>query len=55
MIDDFVVMEGCGAYCAGMSAKNYNSFPETAEVLQDHDGSFRLIRKRQALAKIMEN
>ncbi|MCE9500584.1 MAG: diaminopimelate decarboxylase, partial [Leptospira sp.] len=54
-IGDFVAMEGCGAYCAGMSTKNYNSFPETAEILKNHDGSFRLIRKRQALEQMMEN
>ena len=29
---DLMVVEGCGAYVAGMSAKNYNSFPEAAEV-----------------------
>ena len=27
-----MVVEGCGAYVAGMSAKNYNSFPEAPEV-----------------------
>ena len=25
------MVEGCGAYVAGMSAKNYNSFPEAPE------------------------
>ncbi|CAN0279733.1 unnamed protein product, partial [Laminaria digitata] len=29
---DLIVVEGCGAYVAGMSAKNYNSFPEAPEV-----------------------
>lgn len=28
------MVEGCGAYVAGMSAKNYNSFPEAPEVRQ---------------------
>ena len=31
-IGDLCVIEGAGAYCASMSAKNYNSFPEAAEV-----------------------
>ncbi|EMJ97734.1 diaminopimelate decarboxylase [Leptospira alstonii] len=54
-LGDYVVMEGAGAYCSSMSAKNYNSFPETAEVLVDLDGSFRLIRKRQNLEQIFQN
>lgn len=31
-VGDLVVVEGCGAYVSGMSAKNYNSFPEAPEV-----------------------
>ncbi|AYV55306.1 diaminopimelate decarboxylase [Leptospira kmetyi] len=54
-LGDYVVMEGAGAYCSSMSTKNYNSFPETAEVLVDLDGSFRLIRKRQNLEQIFQN
>lgn len=54
-IGDYMVMEGVGAYCAGMSTKNYNSFPETPEVLLEENGNFRLIRKRQTLEQIMEN
>lgn len=54
-IGDYVVIEGCGAYCASMSTKNYNSFPEAAEVLQDLDGHFHLIRKKQFLNQILEN
>ncbi|MGQ2872785.1 diaminopimelate decarboxylase, partial [Leptospira santarosai] len=52
---DYVVMEGAGAYCSSMSAKNYNSFPETAEILINLDGSFQLIRKRQNLEQIFQN
>ena len=51
-IGDFIVMEGAGAYCAGMSAKNYNSFPEAAEVLQRNDGELHEIRGRQSLENI---
>lgn len=54
-IGDYMVMEGVGAYCAGMSTKNYNSFPETPELLIEANGNFRLIRKRQSLDQMMEN
>ncbi|MBE8398469.1 diaminopimelate decarboxylase, partial [Leptospira borgpetersenii serovar Hardjo-bovis] len=37
------------------STKNYNSFPETAEVLVDSDGSFQLIRRRQNWEQIFQN
>jgi len=49
------VMDGAGAYCSGMSAKNYNSFPEAAEVLVDQSGKVHLIRKRQSLEQIYQN
>ena len=52
---DAVVIGGAGAYCAGMSSKNYNSFPEAAEVLLDRDGALHLIRKRQTLNQVLEN
>lgn len=32
---DVCVVEGSGAYCAGMCTKNYNSFPEAPEVSPD--------------------
>ncbi|WP_025183410.1 diaminopimelate decarboxylase [Leptospira kirschneri] len=54
-LGDYVVMEGAGAYCSSMSTKNYNSFPETAEVLLNSDGSFQLIRKRQNWEQIFQN
>ncbi len=54
-IGDFLVIEGCGAYCAGMSAIHYNSFPEAAEVLLKTDGTFKLIRKRENWKEIMRN
>ncbi len=52
---DLCVIEGAGAYCAGMSAKNYNSFPESPEVLLQKDGKLRLIRRRQTLEQIVQN
>ena len=54
-IGDIVVIDGSGAYCAGMSTKNYNSFPEAPEVLVDREGNAHVIRKRQLLEQIYEN
>jgi diaminopimelate decarboxylase len=54
-IGDLCVIEGAGAYCAGMSAKNYNSFPEAPEVMLEEKGKLRLIRKRQSLDQIVQN
>lgn len=54
-IGDAIAIEGTGAYCSGMSAKNYNSFPEAAEVLLHTDGTHRLIRSRQSLDQMLEN
>ena len=54
-IGDLVVVEGAGVYCSSMSAKNYNSFPEAAEVMRDGAGGLHLIRRRQTLAQVMQN
>jgi diaminopimelate decarboxylase len=54
-VGDLCVIEGAGAYCAGMSAKNYNSFPEAPEVLLEETGALRLIRQRQTLEQIVQN
>ncbi len=54
-IGDVVVIGGAGAYCAGMAAKNYNSFPEAPEVLLDPKGGLHLIRRRQSLPQMVEN
>jgi len=54
-IGDAVVIGGAGAYCSGMAAKNYNSFPEAAEVMIGRDGRVRLIRKRQTLDQVVQN
>lgn len=54
-IGDLVTIEGSGAYCAGMSTKNYNSFPESPEVLISEKGEIHLIRKRQTLEQIVVN
>jgi diaminopimelate decarboxylase len=54
-IGDILVMDGSGAYCSGMSAKNYNSFPEAPEVLVDMQGKAHLIRKRQEPTDMYKN
>lgn len=54
-IGDVVCIGGAGAYCAGMAAKNYNSFPEAQEVLRDRNDCFHLIRRRQQLDQIVGN
>jgi len=54
-IGDLCVIDGVGAYCSGMSTKNYNSFPEAPEVLLDAIGHSHLIRKKQGVEQIIEN
>jgi diaminopimelate decarboxylase len=54
-IGDLCVIEGAGAYCAAMSTKNYNSFPEAPELLLEENGRLRLIRQRQTLDQIIKN
>lgn len=44
-IGDLISVEGAGAYCSGMSTKNYNSFPEAPEVMIASDGNLHLIRR----------
>lgn len=54
-INDLLLVGGSGAYCSSMNAKNYNSFPEAAEVLVDASGSFHLIRQRQTMDHMLAN
>ena len=54
-IGDALVIEGAGAYCSGMASKNYNAFPECAEVLLTAGGEFKLIRKAQTLEQVLQN
>jgi diaminopimelate decarboxylase len=55
VVGDTLVIEGAGAYASGLAGKNYNSFPEAAEVLIDRDGEPRLIRARQTLEQFLVN
>jgi diaminopimelate decarboxylase len=48
-------MDGSRAYCSGMLAKNYNSFPEAPGVIVDLDKNIHLIQKRQSLNQIFQN
>jgi diaminopimelate decarboxylase len=54
-IGDYLVIGGAGAYCAAMSSKNYNSFPEAPEVVLSKAGTLLLIRNRQTLDQILVN
>ncbi len=54
-LGDALFIGGSGAYCAGMAAKNYNSFPEAPEVLADREGRLHLIRRRQTLDQVLAN
>lgn len=54
-IGDYIVIEGTGAYCSSMCTKNYNSFPELAEVLLRTDGSLLLIRALQTMDQMLVN
>ena len=54
-IGDLCVIEGAGAYCSALSAKNYNSFPEAPEILLRENGASVQIRRAQTLDQIVEN
>lgn len=54
-IGDLCVIDGTGAYCAAMSTKHYNSYPEAAEVMLDENKKPHLIRERQAPADLWAN
>ena len=54
-IGDLFSIGGSGAYCSSMPTKNYNSFPESAEVLIREDGSLSLMRRRQEPEDVYKN
>ena len=54
-VGDFVVIGGCGAYCAAMTPFNYNSHAQAPEVCHRADGTLDLIRRRQSLEQIVQN
>jgi diaminopimelate decarboxylase len=54
-IGDLVVIGGAGAYCAAMSTLNYNSYPQSPEVMLEATGTLRLLRRRETLDEIWRN
>lgn len=54
-VGDLAVIGHTGAYCSSMSAKNYNSFPESAEVLITSEKKYDLIRQRQSMDQMLQN
>ena len=54
-IGDILVVGGAGAYASGLAGKNYNAFPEAAEVLIRPNGEAVLIRERQTLEQSLQN
>lgn len=52
-IGDLMVIEGVGAYCAYMSAQNYNSFPLRPEVMKRLDGTFIEICRRETFEEML--
>lgn len=54
-IGSLAVIYGAGAYCSAMSSKNYNSFPESPEVLIDSNRDIQTIRSRQTLDQMLQN
>jgi diaminopimelate decarboxylase len=52
---DCLVIERGGGYTASMAMKNFNSFPEAAEVLRTKDGSFVLVKSRQTFEQLVQN
>ncbi|HMS50476.1 MAG TPA: diaminopimelate decarboxylase [Candidatus Saccharibacteria bacterium] len=52
-IGDLLVVEGVGAYCAYMSAQNYNSFPLRPEVMRKAGGSLVEICRRETLKEML--
>ncbi|MFM1920832.1 MAG: hypothetical protein RLZZ303_2466 [Candidatus Hydrogenedentota bacterium] len=54
-VGDLAIIDGAGAYCSSMCSKNYNAFPESAEVLLHADGTTTLIRRRQTLDQVLQN
>ncbi len=53
-IGDRLVIEGVGAYCAYMSAHNYNSYPLSAEVMRRTNGAMIEIGRRQTLEEMLQ-
>ncbi len=53
-VGDLLVVEGVGAYCAYMSAQNYNSFPLRPEVMRTCAGELIEICRRETLPEMLQ-
>lgn len=54
-IGDYLVVERAGGYAASMCAKNFNSYPEAAEVFRIKKDDYQIIRDRQTLDQMTMN
>lgn len=54
-VGDFIVIERAGGYAASMSVKNFNSYPESPEIIRLHEGKYEVIRARQTIEDIVKN
>ena len=52
---DYLVIERAGGYCASMSLKNFNSYPEAPELLRRKNGAFDVIRAPQTFDQLVAN
>ncbi|CAG9326572.1 unnamed protein product [Blepharisma stoltei] len=53
-IGDLCIIKDAGAYCSSMCTKNYNFFPESAELLLNNEENI-LIRRKQTFAQMIQN
>jgi len=54
-INDYLVIERVGGYAASMSVKNFNSYPEAAEVCRVAKNNYHVVRERQTLEQMTQN
>jgi len=54
-VGDYLVVERAGGYAASMSVKNFNSYPEAAEVCRVAKNEYHLARARQTLEQMTQN
>jgi len=54
-INEYIIVQSCGAYNASMAMKHYNSYPEAEEILYTKQWTFKTIRKRQEPHMIRRN
>ena len=50
-----MVIERAGGYALSMTIKNFNSYPESPEVLRLREGKYEFIRARQTIEDMVKN